>query len=174
MCGHDHAARCGRMNHIGAEIGLLNNLMRRQMACMAEAADNITGVQGRLLRYMVRNGKDGELLQRDIEDVFQMRRSTVTGILQLMEQHGLIRREAAEHDARLKRIVLTDLAYTVDERVTERIDRMEQMLRRGITEEELNNWFAVSEKIRSNLEQYQGNLCREGQKNGKTADEKRA
>ena len=161
MCGHDHAAHCGRMNHIGAEIGLLNNLMRRQMACMAEAADNITGVQGRLLRYMVRNGKDGELLQRDIEDVFQMRRSTVTGILQLMEQHGLIRREAAEHDARLKRIVLTDLAYTVDERVTERIDRMERMLREGIGAEELKSWFAVCEKIRSNLEQYQCSTCRE-------------
>ena len=54
------------------------------------------------------------------------------------------------------------------------MEQMEQMLRRGITEGELNNWFAVSEKIRSNLEQYQGNLCREGQKNGKTAAEKRA
>ena len=32
------------------------------------------------------------------------------------------------------------------------------------TEEELKGWFSVSEKIRSNLEQYQGKLCREGQK----------
>ena len=56
----------------------------------------------------------------------------------------------------------------------QRMEQMEQMLRRGITEEELNNWFAVSEKIRSNLEHYQGNLCREGQKNGKTVAEKRA
>ena len=57
-----------------------------------------------------------------------------------------------------------DRARAMDERITERMVQMEQMLRRGITEEELNNWFAVSEKIRSNLEQYQGNLCREGQK----------
>jgi len=164
MCGHDHAAHCGRMNHIGAEIGLLNNLMRRQMACMAEAADNITGVQGRLLRYMVRNGKDGELLQRDIEDVFQMRRSTVTGILQLMEQHGIIRREPVEHDGRLKRLVLTEQARAMDEYITERMKQMEQLLRQGITEDELKGWFAVCEKIRSNLEQYQCNMCREGQK----------
>ena len=164
MCGHDHAARCGRMNHIGAEIGLLNNLMRRQMACMAEAADNITGVQGRLLRYMVRNGKDGELLQRDIEDVFQMRRSTVTGILQLMEQHGIIRREPVEHDGRLKRLVLTEQARAMDEYITERMKQMEELLRQGITEDELKGWFAVCEKIRSNLEQYQCNMCREGQK----------
>ena len=33
-----------------------------------------------------------------------------------------------------------------------------------ITEDELKGWFAVCEKIRSNLEQYQCNMCREGQK----------
>ena len=60
--------------------------------------------------------------------------------------------------------MLTDRARAMDERITERMVQMEQMLRRGITEEELNNWFAVSEKIRSNLEQYQCNMCREGQK----------
>ena len=32
------------------------------------------------------------------------------------------------------------------------------------SKEELKAWFSVSEKIRSNLEQYQGKLCREGQK----------
>ena len=40
----------------------------------------------------------------------------------------------------------------------------EQLLRQGITEDELKGWFAVCEKIRSNLEQYQCNMCREGQK----------
>ena len=39
-----------------------------------------------------------------------------------------------------------------------------QLLRQGITEDELKGWFAVCEKIRSNLEQYQCNMCREGQK----------
>ena len=38
------------------------------------------------------------------------------------------------------------------------------LLRQGITEDELKGWFAVCEKIRSNLEQYQCNMCREGQK----------
>ena len=93
-----------------------------------------------------------------------MRRSTATGILQLMEQHGILRRESVAHDGRLKRLVLTDRARAMDERITERMAQMEQLLRRGITEEELKGWFSVSEKIRSNLEQYQGKLCREGQK----------
>ena len=48
--------------------------------------------------------------------------------------------------------------------ITERMQQMEQLLRQGITEDELKGWFAVCEKIRSNLEQYQCNMCREGQK----------
>lgn len=163
MCGHDHPAGC-RVNHIGAEIGMLNNLMRRQMACMAEASENITGVQARLLHYMVENEQNGDIFQRDIENIFQMRRSTVTGMLQLMEQHGLLRREPAEHDARLKRIVLTERAHELEKRVNKRIDLMEQILRQGIEPDELAAWFAVCEKIRSNLEQYQCSTCREEQK----------
>ena len=96
--------------------------------------------------------------------VGKMRRSTATGILQLMEQHGIIRREPVEHDGRLKRLVLTEQARAMDEYITERMKQMEQLLRQGITEDELKGWFAVCEKIRSNLEQYQCNMCREGQK----------
>ena len=171
----DHNECCGHSNdRIGAEIGMLHNLLRRQMACMTEKSANsanVTGMQAMIVHHLILREKEGDLFQKDIESAFQMRRSTATGILQLMEQHGILRREPVAHDGRLKRLVLTDRARAMDERITE---QMEQMLRRGITEEELNNWFAVSEKIRSNLEHYQGNLCREGQKNGKTVAEKRA
>ena len=165
MYRRDHNECCGQSNdRIGAEIGMLHNLLRRQMACMTEKSANsanVTGMQAMIVHHLILREKEGDLFQKDIESAFQMRRSTATGILQLMEQHGLLRREPVPQDGRL---VLTDRARAMDERITERMVQMEQMLRRGITEEELNNWFAVSEKIRSNLEQYQGNLCREGQK----------
>ena len=164
MCRCDHNECCGHSNdRIGAEIGMLHNLLRRQMACMIEkSADsaNVTGMQAMIVHHLILREKEGDLFQKDIESAFQMRRSTATGILQLMEQHGILRREPVA----LKRLVLTDRARAMDERITERMAQMEQLLRRGITEEELKGWFSVSEKIRSNLEQYQGRLCREGQK----------
>ena len=174
----DHNECCGHSNdRIGAEIGMLHNLLRRQMACMTEKtanAANVTGMQAMIVHHLIIHEKQGDIFQKDLENAFQMRRSTATGILQLMEQHGIIRREPVEHDGRLKRLVLTEQARAMDEYITERMKQMEQLLRQGITEDELKGWFAVCEKIRSNLEQYQGNLCREGQKNGKTATEKRA
>ena len=165
MCHCDHNKCCCRANdRVGAEIGMLHNLLRRQMACMTENSENITGMQAMIVHQLIMHEKQGDLFQKDLETAFQMRRSTATGILQLMEQHGIIRREPVEHDGRLKRLVLTEQARAMDKRIGERMKQMEQLLRQGITEDELKGWFAVCEKIRSNLEQYQCNMCREGQK----------
>ena len=165
MCHCDHNEYCCRANdRIGAEIGMLHNLLRRQMACMTENSENITGMQAMIVHHLIMHEKQGDLFQKDLETAFQMRRSTATGILQLMEQHGIIRREPVEHDGRLKRLVLTEQARAMDKRIGERMEQMEQLLRQGLTEDELKGWFAVCEKIRSNLEQYQCNMCREGQK----------
>ena len=167
MRKHIHPDCCGADARIGAEIGMLHNLLRRQMACMTEKsknAANMTGMQAMIVHHLIMHEKKGDVFQKDIENAFQMRRSTATGILQLMEQHDLIRREPVEHDGRLKRLVLTEQAHAMDEYITERMKQMEQLLQQGITEDELKGWFAVCEKIRSNLEQYQCNLCREGQK----------
>lgn len=161
----DHNECCGHSNdRIGAEIGMLHNLFRRQMACMTEKSENITGMQAMIVHHLIMHENQGDIFQKDLENVFQMRRSTATGILQLMEQHGIIRREPVEHDGRLKRLVLTEQARAMDKRIGERMEQMEQLLRQDITEDELKGWFAVCEKIRSNLEQHQCNMCREGQK----------
>ena len=162
-CDHDECC-CRANDRIGAEIGMLHNLFRRQMACMTENSENITGMQAMIVHHLILHEKQGDLFQKDIETAFQMRRSTATGILQLMEQHGILRREPVEHDGRLKRLVLTEQARALDDRINARMEQMEQLLRQGIGEDELRSSFAVCEKIRSNLEQYQCNLCREGQK----------
>ncbi len=168
MCQHSDGRRHWRKDfRIGAEIGMLHNLFRRQMACMTEKSENaaqMTGMQAMIVHHLIMHEGEGDIFQKDLENVFQMRRSTATGMLQLMEQHGIIRREPVEHDGRLKRLVLTDQARAMNERINERMQEMELLLRQGITEDELKGWFAVCEKIRSNLEQYQCSMCREGQK----------
>ncbi len=163
----DSEQHCRGNNGIGGEIGMLHNLFRRQMACMTEKTENaanVTGMQAMIVHHLIVHEGKGDIFQKDLENAFQMRRSTATGMLQLMEQHGIIRREPVEHDGRLKRLVLTEQARALDEQINKNIQQMEQLLRQGITEDELKGWFAVCEKIRSNLEQYQCSMCREGQK----------
>lgn len=142
---------------IGAELGMLNNLIKRQMACTMAGSDVacITGMQAMVLHYLIQSEGQGDRFQKDIETQFAMRRSTATGILQLMEQHGLLLREQSTHDARLKRLVLTEKARALNEQIHQGLERTETLMQRGVTPEELEIWFAVCKKIRANLEQYQ-------------------
>ena len=90
------------------ELKVVSNLIKRHInnsECI-RSIENITGTHAWALGYLYKN-RDKDVFQRDIEEKFSVRRSTVTNILQLMEKNGVIKREPVEHDARLKKIVLT-------------------------------------------------------------------
>lgn len=142
--------------HIGTEIGMLGNLLRRQMSCPADCGDgHLTGMQSRIIHHLILEEVKGDSFQRDIETFFRIRRSTATGLLQLMERNGLLRREPVTHDARLKRLVLTEKARALDESIGRRIEQTESVMKRGIDQEKLEIWFGVCKQIRANLEQSQ-------------------
>ena len=50
-----------------------------------------------------------DVYQRDLENHFELRRSTVSSSLSVLEKKGLIKRLPVSHDARLKKLVLTVL-----------------------------------------------------------------
>lgn len=93
----------------------------------------------------------GAIFQKDLEAEFEVRRSTMTGILQTMEKHGLIVRESVEYDARLKKLVLTDKA---EQFVVEHIKAMDDLNNRlldGISDDEVRVFFRVIAKIKANV-----------------------
>ncbi len=139
---------------IGAELGMLNNLLRRQLACMNEE-EELTGMQAMLIHHLMCREKDGDCFQKDLETTFRMRRSTATGMLKLMERHGLISREPVEYDARLKKLMLTDKARKLDKSIFRNLRNVESVMSKGINRDELETWFRVCGMIRLNLEQYQ-------------------
>ena len=94
--------------HVGGEIRVLSNLIKR---CMDDGMPpETTGMQGWIIGFLHRN-EDRDMFQRDVEAEFNIRRSTATGILQLMEKNGFLLREPVAYDARLKKLVLTPRYY---------------------------------------------------------------
>ena len=68
-----------------------------------------------------------------------------------MEKNGLILRETVPYDNRLKRIVLTEKALQYRQQVVEDLTDLEETLTRGISEEDLDIFFGVIEKMMDNL-----------------------
>ena len=141
------------VQRIGHELRGLSHLLRRRAEASAVHRDinALTGAHGYVLGFLSHN-RHRDVYQRDIEEEFSIRPSTATVILQQMEHNGLIVREIASHDARRKRIVLTDAALALDARVREEHDKTEALLRDGISEQDLATFFRVVKRFRENLE----------------------
>ena len=135
---------------LGFQIKSVSNLMLRKMKSKGTENVEITRMQAWIIGYIYECG-DQDVFQRDLEKKFNIRRSTATGILQLMEQNGLITRSSVPYDARLKKLELTPKALKIQKAIAERISRLEEIMGEGISEEEKEVFFSVMEKIKANL-----------------------
>ncbi len=142
-----------RDEKIGFEIRKLDHMIARNLQAHVKAAgiDEITLMHGWIIRYLYAN-RDRDIFQKDIERYFSIGRSTVTNIIQLMEKKGFIGRESVEHDARLKKVVLTEKGILNHEMTESLIENLESSLAEGVTEEELKVFYSVIEKLKKNIE----------------------
>ena len=140
-----------KKRQLGFEIRNLNNCVKRfvQSTKPAELEES-TGVHGWAIRYFYEN-RDKDVFQRDFEVRFSIRRSTATNMLKLMEKNGLITREPVKYDARLKKIVLTEKAIQIHKKANKNIQMIENTLKSGITDEDLETFYRVVDKIKANL-----------------------
>ena len=148
-----------REETIGFIVRSLDNMMMRNAVGdeKFEKKGMMPVMQGWIIGYLY-DHKDEEIFQRDIEAKFYIARSTVTCLVKQMEQKGYIAREAVERDCRLKRLCLLEKGEEIHERFLQNIDRVEEEIRKGISEAELQTFFKVATQIRDNLEviQYHG------------------
>ena len=140
--------------HIGKIVHELDNLLYRNMVAMGKKYnyDQVTVMNGWILRYLSLN-KDKEIYQKDIENEFGITKSTVAGIIKLMEQKGFIQRISVPQDARLKKLVLTDKGLEYEEKMEQKIQEYDRSLKENITEEEMETFLRVIDKIKQNVKE---------------------
>ncbi|BCN31355.1 MarR family winged helix-turn-helix transcriptional regulator [Anaeromicropila herbilytica] len=139
---------------IGFEIKTVSNLIKRKIdEIVAVNSDHeITGMQGWIIAFLYDNTEHQDIFQRDLEKKFQIRRSTATGILQLLEKKQYIVRVPVDHDARLKKLVLTQKARELHERIDSQIEEFDNRLESELTKEEVEILFGILGKIRKTVE----------------------
>lgn len=147
---------------ISLEVKALSNLIMRALARrLPHDEEPLTGMQRWVIGYLGEHAQQ-DIYQRDLEAEFHIRRSTASGILRILEQRGLLRREAVAADARLKKLVLTEKALERRRRVEAEILALENELRQGLSDEDCQRFFELAERMRRRLEQSAGSAegCR--------------
>ena len=141
--------------HFGALLNQTSRLIRRALDARinAEVSSELSGVRGMVLGDIVRAERQGrDVYQRDIEQWFNIRRSSVTAMLQGMEQDGFITRSAVAKDARLKRLIPTEKGRACHKQIEESIARFEDDLQSGIDPQQAAAARAVLEQTLRNAQ----------------------
>lgn len=107
-------------------------------------------MQCAFIKYIYNKSLDGDVYAKDIESDFEMRRASVTGILQLMEKNNLIKRDECV-DQRLKKITLTKKALKIKDDIQKEIVEIENKLKSNISKENLEIFEYVVEQMIRNL-----------------------
>lgn len=114
----------------------------------------LSSIQSRMLGYLYFQSREGKkVFQRELEQEFQIRKSSVTSVIQMMERKRLIRRVGVPSDARQKELVITEQGIAVQEEVIGRLDALENLVNEVMSPEEKRLWFACIQKIETRLKE---------------------
>ena len=106
--------------------------------------------QMQIIKYILKN--DGKIIyQRDLEEVFNLRRATISGILKTMEKNNVIIRVCDPNDARGKIVILSDDAKKFFKEKETLFKKIETVLKKDISKEELEIFYKVILKMRDNI-----------------------
>lgn len=141
--------------NIGGKIKKITSLIRRNIDNSHTFKSNpeLTNVTGWTIGFISkRKNNNIETYQKDIEKEFKISRSTASGLLNSMEEHGYIYREISNLDNRLKIIRLTEKSIELNKKVLSTFDEVEEKALDGFTEKEKNELLSYLIRVEQNLE----------------------
>lgn len=139
---------------IGHELAYTNNLIARRIARGGnnKYAMNISPIQVRIVKYLVKQNNKA-ILQKDMEYIFNIRRSTVSGVIKTMEKNNIIIRENVKDDNKSKEIKLTDDVYKRANDLVKELKELDLELLRDVDKEDLEVFMRVLKNIQDNLKE---------------------
>ncbi len=135
---------------IGRQINKISNYLRRRSQKTQEKI-GITNNQALVLDYIM--ASNCPVYQKDIEKEFDLRSSSVTELIDGMEEKGWIERIVSPSDKRLKQIVFKDNSDVVRNSIKNEICTTEKQLIKGINKKDLEVFMKVTNQMLKNLEE---------------------
>ncbi len=141
-----------REKTIGFKARQLSNAIKRNGELQNQQFEsrNISMMQRWIIGHLARN-EDRDIYQKDLEQELKIGKSTLTEILHVMEKNNLVVRVASKKDGRCKKLVLTKAAEAIHEEIEQGIVEFERRLRNNITDEELQTFFNLVNRMLENV-----------------------
>lgn len=115
----------------------------------------MTVSQAYVIDFILTSQKE-DIFQKDLEKEFDLKRAAISLMLNNMEKNDLIKRVPVSEDALLKKIVLTEKAIALSTKIIGAVDEIENTLVEDLTQEEIDNFYTVLNKMRNSLSKRKG------------------
>ena len=138
------------------ELRMVHIAMQRTMRALCECGGGscLPALSAMMVHFIFMRG--GSALQKDVENEFGLRRSTVSRQLHKLEQDGYILRTAAERDGRSKRITLSEKAMAEQDEIAAKFGVVETHVEKALSPVEKETFHRLCGKIRARLEKADG------------------
>ena len=129
----------------------MNRKMQRHFSSYFSDSQ-LTSIQGIVLHYIIVEKDRGDIFPKDLEEFLGIKGSSVTSLINNLEQGGYLRRESLESDGRDKKLVLTEKTKGMQEDILKRVyDYMHSMFV-GIPEDHLKIFESVILQMTKNAD----------------------
>jgi len=142
--------RCARF--LGGYLRAISNAMAQDMQQNSER-QGLTSTQSMFLHHLwIRQTQMHQVtFAKDLEEFFDIKHSTVSGVLQRMEHAGFVTFRPSETDRRCKAVALTEKGLSAVEQTGLHIRQTEARLVDGMTEAEIAEFRRLLQMAAHNL-----------------------
>ncbi|MBQ6333961.1 MAG: MarR family transcriptional regulator [Erysipelotrichaceae bacterium] len=132
------------------EVIRLDHGIKKYMSHGFEVKKGLNLTQFQIVNYLLTHeGED--ICQKDLEDLTGLKKASMTGCLNSLEDKDLIYRENAAEDRRRNYIRVTERLKGYGERVAQRGEELEALMLKGIDEKDLEAFYRVAERFVKNI-----------------------
>ena len=143
MCGEDKS-------HIGPLLAYCNQLCKQRMDADLQKYD-VTRMQAHVILHLLRMEPEGEVNQKDLEKYFHIKAPTVNGIVERLEEKGMLRRVSGSRDGRCRCLTVTEKGRQLQQEIDRSIRESEALMVKGFSAEERQQFHAFLERMIENL-----------------------
>ena len=129
----------------------MNRKMQRHFASYFSDSQ-LTCIQGIVLHYIIVESDRGDIFPKDLEEFLGIKGSSVTSLINNLEQGGYLRRESLESDGRYKKLVLTEKTREMQEDILRRVYDYIHSIFAWIPEEDLKIFESVILQMAKNAD----------------------
>lgn len=131
------------------KIRELNNLLCKSIRIW-EKKSTINGTQFQIIMYLIKH-EDEEICQKDLENETHLKKASITGTLDSLEDKDIIVRKPSDSDKRRNVITLSERIKNNVALVKDKVYELENILQKSVEKEEIEIFNRTLDKMIDNI-----------------------